>query len=247
MNKSGTRVCFCRDHGRYDAFAIPSGSLTRCPSCIGVEIRRDVSLDLKSIADHNESKRLSAALPPLFEAKTLDNYVVDQSNRDQLLVVDGANRFVHSFRSGSGEVFGMIGVSGCGKTHIAAGIMSAIAQKGFTTKFIAMNNMLRSVKATYRNNSEITENDVIDILSEPELLVIDDVGVKLESETDRAIIYDVINRRYENKKSLVITSNLTAAEISLSLGDRVMTRLTRSNGVFYACSWQFRGDEVFHG
>jgi DNA replication protein DnaC len=246
MNRSGAKKCCCRDHGKYVAFVTPSGALTRCPVCIEGEIRRDVSLDLKSIAEHNESMRLSVVLPPVFEDKTLDNYVVDQFNNIQLRVVSEANRFVHSFRARNGEVFGMVGVSGCGKTHIAAGIMSAIAKKGYTTKFITMNDMLRSVKSTYRNNSEITENDVIDMLSDPELLVLDDVGVKLESEADRTIMYDVINRRYENEKSLVFTSNLSAQEIALSLGDRVMTRL-RSKGTFYSCSWQPWCERVRHG
>ena len=67
--------------------------------------------------------------------------------------------------------------------------------------------MVRAVKETYSRNSERTERQVIADFARPDLLILDEIGRQHGTDTERLIIFDVINARYlQNKPSILITN-----------------------------------------
>ena len=63
------------------------------------------------------------------------------------------------------------------------------------------------------------------------VLIIDDLGCEVDSPTNRAIINDLISQRYANKKSTIITSNLTPFEMNDRYKERMHERITQT-GLF---------------
>ena len=60
---------------------------------------------------------------------------------------------------------------------------------------------------------------------ETPLLVIDDLVAEKVTDWSRAVLFSVLNDRINNKMPTIVTSNLTPAEISEVLGERIGSRL----------------------
>ncbi len=119
-----------------------------------------------------------------------------------------------------------------------------IAQKGRTSLFISVMAAIRRVKETYSKKSEETEQEAIDRFLQPDLLILDEVGVQFGSDTEKMILFEIINGRYENMMPTIIISNLTAQELGAFIGDRVMDRMTEGGGVVLAFDWDSKRADV---
>ena len=100
-----------------------------------------------------------------------------------------------------------------------------------------MLDAVRSVKETWRPGSEHSERKAIGRFYEPDLLILDEVGVQFGSEAEKIILYDIINGRYERVLPTILISNLPEAELGAYLGDRVLDRMSEGGGVTLAFDW----------
>lgn len=112
------------------------------------------------------------------------------------------------------------GPPGTGKTHLAAGVMLRCVDRAVPATFTTATGLLDRLKYSYDKNNRLRggEYDVIEWLSRVSVLVLDDID-KVEF-TDRSKwaaqrIYALINRRYERRRPLIVTSNLSPAELAL--------------------------------
>ena len=125
------------------------------------------------------------------------------------------------------------GESGCGKTILAAR-MWLQAKKHFyfdkvpgTPKFVSVPELLAEIRRTF-NNPDLDEAAVLAKYSETEFLVLDDLGAEKSSEWVMSVLYLLINRRYEDMRTTVITSNFNLIELDDKLGDaRIPHRIGR--------------------
>ena len=97
---------------------------------------------------------------------------------------------------------------GTGKSFFAGCIANALMEQEVP---VHMTNFARILNEL--NNSFSGRNEVVDRLCRYPLLIIDDFG--MERSTDYALeqVYNVIDSRYQSKKPLIITTNLTLDEI----------------------------------
>ena len=68
--------------------------------------------------------------------------------------------------------------------------------------------------------------DQIKYLVDQEYLFIDDIGSEKTSDFVIEFLYMVINKRYENMKRTVLTTNLSLEDFSERYGDRILSRIT---------------------
>lgn len=69
---------------------------------------------------------------------------------------------------------------------------------------------VRSVKETYAKGSGRTEAQALRDLVDPDLLILDEVGVQFGSDTEKLILFEIINGRYEASRPTIVISNLAA-------------------------------------
>lgn len=157
----------------------------------------------------------NSGLPSLFKKKTFQNY--DRSINNQAF--NQAVDFVKAFPNGPGLLF--IGGVGVGKTHLAAAIVNSLNKMLYNTYFGNVVDIMSFIKSTYNKNSSLTESEAINIMTkEIDLLVIDDLGKESNSDHNLALLYTIINKLYENEKSIVITTNYGALDLNNKLGER---------------------------
>lgn len=161
-------------------------------------------------------------LPPLFKKKKFSNY----NAKYNTAAFNQAKRFVENFPNEKGML--LIGDVGVGKTHIAAGIANELNVKLYSSYFGNVVDIMGFVKSTYSKNSLLTELDAIKIITEKiDLLIIDDLGKENNTEHNLTLLYQIINKLYENEKPLVITTNYTSSELNRRLGDRSKAIISR--------------------
>ena len=148
-----------------------------------------------------------AAIPARFADKRLDNFAPHAEPRRALEL---ARRYADGFgaeaaKSGASLVF--CGGVGAGKTHLAVGIAHRLMEQGRIAVFTSVINAIRRVKDTYRRDSGQSEAQVAGFIR-PDLLILDEVGVQFGSETEKMILFEIINGRYEQLKPTIVISNL---------------------------------------
>ena len=110
------------------------------------------------------------------------------------------------------------GQTGVGKTHLAQALTHEAARQGFEVLYTTADQLLRHLHAGRADSS--TDQRLQRYLA-PDLLVIDDFGLKPLPSTGPVDLYDVINGRYE-KGSIVVTSNRAPSEWPELFGDPLL-------------------------
>lgn len=118
-----------------------------------------------------------------------------------------------------GENLLLFGPSGVGKTHLAAAIGRSLIELGAKVKFTtatALVQLLQRAKDSLQLQSALLK------LDKYELLIVDDIGYVKKTETETAVLFELIAHRYE-LKSLLLTSNHPFSAWDAIFPDSTMT------------------------
>lgn len=237
-----TRPESCEQHGAYDSRNIFGKLWSRCPTC--EKDRRDKENTEREERDREEKRarwmaRLGfSGIPERFRERRLANYTATSDPQRHALSV--ATSYAEHFatdaaRRGRSLVF--IGRPGTGKTHLAVGIGLSAMEAGYSVLFLTVMRAIRRVKDTWGKGGDEKESAAMAALVEPDLLILDEVGIQFGSETEKLILFDLLNERYERRKPCILLSNLTLDEVSAYLGERILDRLREDGGEVVPFNW----------
>lgn len=236
----------CDHHGEFVSRNVFGKIWSRCPEC---ETLRREKEQAEADAREREERRQrwerklgTSGIPERFKTRTIANFIADSDGKRRALgfaKAYAANFGRDAAVTGRSAVF--VGKPGTGKTHLAVGIGVAAMAEGYSVLFCTVMRAIRRVKDTW-GNREASESSAIAALVEPDLLILDEVGAQFGSETERLIMFDVLNERYEKRKPCILLSNLSAEEVFAFLGERVLDRLKEDSGEVIPFDWEsYRG------
>ena len=72
--------------------------------------------------------------------------------------------------------------------------------------FTKASRLLGHIKDTFRPKSPVTKNELLSRLRAVDLPVIDEIGVQFGTDTERMILFEVLDSRYEDMMPTIVTS-----------------------------------------
>src|SRR5215469_3486110 len=101
----------------------------------------------------------------------------------------------------------LMGPSGVGKTHLAVAALKELIRRGHQGLFCDYRELLKEIQASYNPASQSTEMAILEPVRTAEVLVLDDLGASKPSDWVRDIVGIVLNARYNEKRTTIITTN----------------------------------------
>lgn len=117
------------------------------------------------------------------------------------------------------------GPVGTGKTTLAMIVSRTAMEAGRTVAIYSLPRLLAEIRTTFEDDSERSYTDLLERLGDVDLLHLDDVGAEKTSPWVLEQLYSIVNTRYEEQRSIVLTTNLDEEELSEQIGQRTTSRL----------------------
>lgn len=116
------------------------------------------------------------------------------------------------------ENYFLWGKAGVGKTHAAV----AVLRKVPNARVVRICQISREIRSC---DSPEEEDDIISKYAEG-IFLIDDLGSEKATEFLQNMLFEIIDRRWQNKKGgLIITSNMSIEKLGGIIGDRTASRI----------------------
>jgi DNA replication protein DnaC len=183
-----------------------------CPLCSGSgwksagSDRRVVRCDCRTKV-RAESLLAAARIPKRYEHCELSNFEYDGPHANLMQARMGACKFVEGYPLDNTGLL-LIGSIGVGKTHLGVGIIKELLlSKGIPCLFYDYRELLKQIQNSYNDSVKVTELDVLRPVFETEVLVLDELGAVKPTEWVWDTVSLILNTRYNNNRTTIITTN----------------------------------------
>src|SRR6202166_3844487 len=175
----------------------------------GMEERAEKVMERARVPKRYEHCDFESYATDLADGKTWTTQHEQQLKQAKLL----AQGFVRDYPATEKGLL-LMGPSGAGKTHLAVAALKELIRRGHNGMFCDYRELLKEIQASYNPASESTEMGVLEPIRSAEILVLDDLGATKPSDWVRDIVGIVLNARYNEKRTTIITTNYVDNPIS---------------------------------
>ncbi len=130
--------------------------------------------------------------------------------------------YAEDFDEHSGSLY-MSGATGLGKTHLSLAIANVIVRNGWNVIYGSAQTLLSELereKFSYSGSDE-----ALNRLLGCDLLIIDDLGSEFSTQFTVSALYEIINKRINLSKPIIISTNLTENELEKKYTQRITSRI----------------------
>ncbi len=189
---------------------------------------------------------VAGRIPKAFREVSFDREPLPALQRAHPHVLREVRRYCDSIteRLDAGRGMWFTGPVGTGKTTLAMLISKTAMEAERTVAIYSLPRLLAMLRETFRDDAPFSLSQLVDKLCSVDLLHIDDVGAEQTTAWVLEQLYTVVNTRYEDRRSLILTTNLIEearrrpahvpeedwddrpdAELRKQIGDRTVSRL----------------------
>ena len=157
------------------------------------------------------ARRLSQAVPKRFQNLSFERQPIPSLDQS---VVREVRRYCERIDEKLDQGVGMwfLGSPGTGKSHLAYLISQHALEAGRSVAIYTGPRLLDEIRRTYGDDDAGSTLDLIDRLTNVELLHIEDLAVARPTDWVLEQLYNIINGRYENQRSIVFTCDLISEQ-----------------------------------
>jgi DNA replication protein DnaC len=171
------------------------------------------------------SRRIGSGIPRRFRGVSFDrNPIRDMDPMVLRQVRDFVADVDRNLDRGRGYWF--YGDVGTGKTSLAMLISKAANEAGRSVAIYSVPQLLADIKSTYEDGSGSSYLGLFRRLSRVDLLHLDDLGAEKRTEWVLEQLYAIVNERWQEQRSIVVTTNLSDGELRDQVGARIVSRLS---------------------
>ena len=132
-----------------------------------------------------------------------------------------------------------MGPTGLGKTHLSSAVAHEVIKKGCDVFYDSAQSILYSFEKERFSRAGTFDPDIIERYMTCDLLIIDDLGTEYSGNMSVSSLYNLINMRLLENKSMIISTNLTSKEVELKYDARIVSRIFGEFSIL-----NFIGDDI---
>lgn len=216
----------------------------------GQEFRHGCECELIEIGKKERAARKEKYLNRIFNQSNVNASLRDATvnsyqpqNEHQVKAKNTAIEYVKTFSLDKPKSLILQGSYGTGKSHLAYAIAKAIKQQGYSVAFMHIPMLMERIKATYNRNATETTDELVQLLSSIDLLVLDDVGVENTEHTLNKLFSIVDNRVGKNN---IFTTNFSDKELNQNMNwQRINSRMKQNARTVRVLGDDFRGRDAW--
>lgn len=173
-----------------------------------------------------------------------DNYTEEATGltpRDNIRnVLSAVKSFLSGFSTEAGNLL-LYGNTGVGKTFLTNCIAKELLDRAYTVVYLTsvklfdileMNKFDRDISRTEKNAS-------LSYILASDLLIIDDLGTELNNSFTSSQLYHCIDTRLTNRRSTIISTNLSFDDLREHYSERIFSRITSNYSLL-----KITGDDI---
>ncbi|MCD9080733.1 DNA replication protein DnaC [Staphylococcus haemolyticus] len=216
----------------------------------GQEFRHGCDCSMIQAGKEAEQQRKQKYLNRIFNQSNVNASLRDATvnsyqpqNEYQVQAKNTAIEYVKGFSVDEPKSLILQGSYGTGKSHLAYAIAKAIKQQGYSVAFMHIPMLMERIKATYNRNATETTDELVQLLSSIDLLVLDDVGVENTEHTLNKLFSIVDNRVGKNN---IFTTNFSDKELNQNMNwQRINSRMKQNARTVRVLGDDFRGRDAW--
>jgi DNA replication protein DnaC len=170
------------------------------------------------------ARSLSAVIPRRYRGVSFERApVVDMDPT----VIRQVRRFVADIDANldAGRGLCFFGDVGTGKTTLAMLVSRHALEAGRSVAIYSLPRLLSEIRTTFAEDAERSHVELLDRLASVDLLHVDDLGAENTTPWVLEELYAIINTRYEEQRSVMVTTNLERDRLREQIGERTVSRL----------------------
>lgn len=136
-------------------------------------------------------------------------------------VIDYCRAYAKGF-DGTDDSLLLRGPTGVGKTHLSLAIAGEVLARGYSVVYGPVQKLLHRLEKEHFGRASGNSED---IMTDCDLLILDDVGTEFSSPFYTAALYNIINERMLSEKPTIISTNLSEKEMKSHYGEQISSRV----------------------
>lgn len=141
-------------------------------------------------------------------------------------VVKTCRDYIDNFKTEYRSLY-LYGPTGVGKTFLTNCIAKELIESSHSVIYVSSIRLFELLAdSTFKKNGSLEGKDLANNILDCDLLIIDDLGTEMVNSFTAASLFNCINERHLRRKSVIISTNLSLAELRQTYSERVFSRIT---------------------
>lgn len=219
----------CEEHGPAEVL-VRKGTAWHCPKCLDASLAAETQLQW--MAMRSVDLMQAATIP----AKYVEQKFVasTEAQRTVLRTVQMFRDFI--LKNSAWAALILIGETGTGKTLLACQLAQSLMHRASrSVRYITAAGMISEIQATYGREGKSEEAEIARFV-QFDVLVLDEIDAIRSAENSKLLLTEIVNRRYNANKPVIVISNQPFDHLAKYVGERVHSRL-HENSFSCALNW----------
>lgn len=141
-------------------------------------------------------------------------------------VVKTCRDYIDNFKTEYRSLY-LYGPTGVGKTFLTNCIAKELIESSHSVIYVSSIRLFELLAdSTFKKNGSLEGKDLANNILDCDLLIIDDLGTEMVNSFTAASLFNCINERHLRRKSVIISTNLSLAELRQTYSERIFSRIT---------------------